>query len=52
MHLHTQEIARMLPDVNLTNKPVEIGLVAVICVRGGMLYHEHIYWDQMVLVQF
>lgn len=35
-----------------TNKHVEVALVVVVCVRGGKLFHEHIYWDQAsVLVQ-
>ena len=34
----------MLPGVEPTGKKVEIPLVAVVCIRGGKLYHEHIYW--------
>jgi len=42
----------MLPDVPPTGKDVKIALVSVVCIRGGKLYHEHIYWDQAsVLVQ-
>lgn len=42
----------MLPDVPPTNKEVSVALVSVVCIRGGKLYHEHIYWDQAsVLVQ-
>lgn len=27
-------------------------MVGVVCIRGGKLYHEHLYWDQAsVLVQ-
>ena len=49
---HTQEIPWMLPGVEPTNKEVEVALVSVVCIRGGKLYHEHIYWDQAtVLVQ-
>lgn len=49
---HTQEIPWMLPGVEPTNKFVEVALVAIVCIRGGKLYHEHIYWDQAtVLVQ-
>jgi len=49
---HTQVIPWMLPDVGPTNKEVEVALVAIVCIRGGKLYHEHIYWDQAsVLVQ-
>ena len=49
---HTQVIPWMLPDVEPTDKDVEVALVAIVCIRGGKLYHEHIYWDQAsVLVQ-
>ncbi|KAI4238117.1 MAG: hypothetical protein LQ349_001320 [Xanthoria aureola] len=49
---HTQEVPWMLPGVAPTNKLVEVALVAIVCIRGGKLYHEHIYWDQAtVLVQ-
>lgn len=49
---HTCVIHWMLPGVAPTNKDVEIALVSVVCIRGGKLYHEHIYWDQAsVLVQ-
>lgn len=49
---HTTEIDWMLPGIAPTGKRVEIPLVAIACVRGGKLYHEHIYWDQAsVLVQ-
>ena len=33
----------MLPDVQPTEKFVEVALVAIVCIRGGKLYHEHIY---------
>lgn len=49
---HTQVMPWLLPDVEPTNKDVEVGLVVIVCIRGGKLYHEHIYWDQAsVLVQ-
>lgn len=49
---HTQEIPWMLPGIEPTGKEVEVALVAIVCMRGGKLYHEHIYWDQAtVLVQ-
>ena len=49
---HTQEIAWMLPAVPATNRVVRVPLVSVVCVRGGKLCHEHLYWDQAsVLVQ-
>ena len=49
---HTQVIPWMLPEIEPTDREVEIALVAIVCIRGGKLYHEHIYWDQAtVLVQ-
>jgi hypothetical protein len=49
---HTQEMPWMIPGVPATNKHVEVALVSVVCIRGGKLYHEHMYWDQAsVLVQ-
>lgn len=49
---HAQEIPWMLPGVGPTDREVEVALVAIVCIRGGKLYHEHIYWDQAsVLVQ-
>jgi hypothetical protein len=49
---HTQEVPWMLPGVPATGKSVDIIVVAVVCIRGGKLYHEHIHWDQAsVLVQ-
>lgn len=49
---HTQEVPWMLPDVPPTNREVKIPLVGVVNIRGGKLYHEHLYWDQAsVLVQ-
>jgi hypothetical protein len=49
---HTCEMPWMLPGVAPTYKDVEIALVSVVCIRGGKLFHEHIYWDQAsVLVQ-
>jgi hypothetical protein len=43
---HTQELSWMLPGIPPTDKHVEIAVVAVVGMRGGKLYHEHIYWDQ------
>jgi SnoaL-like domain len=49
---HTQEVPWMLPGVPATGKSVDVIVVAVVCIRGGKLYHEHIHWDQAsVLVQ-
>ena len=47
---HTQEIPWMLPGVKPTDKEVEVALVAVVCIRGKKLYHEHIYWDQATVL--
>jgi hypothetical protein len=49
---HTEEMPWILPSLPPTNKHVEVALVSVVCIRGGKVYHEHIYWDQAsVLVQ-
>ena len=47
---HTQEIPWILPGVAPTDKLVEVALVAIVCIRGGKLYHEHIYWDQATVL--
>jgi len=50
--MHSQEIAWILPDIPATGKKVEIIIVSIVCVRGGKLESEHVYWDQAsVLVQ-
>ena len=43
---HTHVIPWILPNVEPTNKNVEIALVSVVRIRGGKLCHEHIYFDQ------
>ncbi|KAI1173229.1 hypothetical protein F4777DRAFT_558497 [Nemania sp. FL0916] len=49
---HTQEMPWILPGVPPTNKRVEVAVVSIVTLRGGKLYHEHVYWDQAsVLVQ-
>ncbi|KAI0110647.1 NTF2-like protein [Hypoxylon sp. NC0597] len=49
---HTQEMPWILPGVPPTNKRVEVLVVSIVTLRGGKLYHEHVYWDQAsVLVQ-
>ena len=40
----------MLPGIAPTDREVEVALVAIVCVRGGKLYHEHIYWDQATVL--
>lgn len=49
---HTTVIDWMLPGVEPTGKPVEVGFVVIVGVKDGKVSHEHIYWDQAcVLVQ-
>ncbi|KAH7311366.1 dienelactone hydrolase [Stachybotrys elegans] len=49
---HTEPIPWMLPGVPATDKRVEVIIVSIVVVRGGKLYHEHVYWDQAsVLMQ-
>ncbi|KAJ8111133.1 hypothetical protein ONZ43_g5695 [Nemania bipapillata] len=49
---HTQEMPWILPGIPPTNKRVEVAVVSIVTLRGGRLYHEHVYWDQAsVLLQ-
>ena len=49
---HDREIPWLLPGIPPTDKPVDIILVSIVCVKAGLLAHEHVYWDQAsVLVQ-
>ncbi|KAI0114322.1 hypothetical protein GGR51DRAFT_440491 [Nemania sp. FL0031] len=49
---HTQEMPWILPGIPPTNKRVEVAVISIVTLRGGKLYHEHVYWDQAsVLVQ-
>jgi hypothetical protein len=49
---HTHEMPWILPGVPPTNKRVEVLVVSIVALRGGKLYHEHVYWDQAsVLLQ-
>jgi hypothetical protein len=49
---HSQDMPWILPGIPATDKDVEVIIVSIVCVRGGKLYHEHVYWDQAaVLVQ-
>ncbi|KAK5988272.1 hypothetical protein PT974_12414 [Cladobotryum mycophilum] len=43
---HTQEMPWILPGVPATNKRVQVLVVSIVALRGGKLYHEHVYWDQ------
>ena len=49
---HSQHVPWLLPGIPGTGKKVETVLVSIMCVRGGKLESEHVYWDQAsVLVQ-
>ncbi|EAU33074.1 predicted protein [Aspergillus terreus NIH2624] len=49
---HTQEMPWILPHIPPTHREVRIIIINIVCVRGGLLYSEHVYWDQAsVLVQ-
>lgn len=49
---HTCKIDWMLPDVEPTNKGVEVSFAVIVGFNEGKITHEHIYWDQAtVLVQ-
>lgn len=43
---HTQEMPWILPGVPATQKRVQILVISIVTMRGGKLYHEHVYWDQ------
>lgn len=43
---HTHEIPWMLPGVPPTDKRVEVLVVSIVALKGGKIYHEHVYWDQ------
>ncbi|KAJ3536514.1 hypothetical protein NM208_g6681 [Fusarium decemcellulare] len=43
---HTEEVPWMLPGIPPTNNRIEILMVSIVALRGGRLYHEHVYWDQ------
>lgn len=49
---HTKPTPWILPGVPPTDKRVEILMVSIVALRGGKLFHEHVYWDQAsVLMQ-
>ncbi|KAI4156634.1 MAG: hypothetical protein LQ340_000137 [Diploschistes diacapsis] len=43
---HNREIPWLLPGIPPTNKQVEVAIVSIVCIKGGLLSHEHVYWDQ------
>jgi hypothetical protein len=49
---HDKEIPWLLPGVEPTQKQVDIVIISIVCIKAGLLSHEHVYWDQAsVLVQ-
>ncbi|KAK3724406.1 hypothetical protein LTR37_001030 [Vermiconidia calcicola] len=49
---HTEEVPWILSGVPATEKMVHVALVSILCIRGGKIHHEQLYWDQAsVLVQ-
>lgn len=49
---HTAPTPWILPNVPPTGKTVEVIMVSIVSLRGGKIFHEHVYWDQAsVLVQ-
>ena len=49
---HSTQMDWMLPGIAPTGLPVQIPLVAVVQIEGGLIAFERIYWDQAsVLVQ-
>ena len=49
---HSVDMPWILPGVAPTHKKVELPLVVIIAFKEGAIEHEHIYWDQgMVLAQ-
>ncbi|OQO12474.1 hypothetical protein B0A48_03116 [Cryoendolithus antarcticus] len=49
---HSCEIPWLLPNIPATNRKIEIAVVSIVCLRGGKLESEHVYWDQgSVLMQ-
>ena len=47
---HSTVVPWMLPGVPPTGKRVDVIVVAIVCIRGGKLYHEHIHWDQATVL--
>lgn len=49
---HTVKLDWMLPNIEPTNKKIEICLVVIAGIKDNKITHEHVYWDQAsVLVQ-
>lgn len=43
---HDTVVNWILPGVPPTGRYLQIPFVAIVCIRGDRLYHEHISWDQ------
>lgn len=43
---HSVEMPWLLPGIPPTNRKIEIVVVSIVCLRGGKLESEHLYWDQ------
>ena len=43
---HDREVPWLLPRVPPTEKKIEITMVSIVCIKAGVLAHEHVYWDQ------
>ncbi|KAM0753501.1 hypothetical protein T439DRAFT_345952 [Meredithblackwellia eburnea MCA 4105] len=52
MHFtHTSMVDWLIPGVPPTGKKLQVPMMAVVCVRGDRLYHEHITWDQATVLK-
>lgn len=47
---HTQPVPWLLPGIPASGKHVELVIVSIACIRGGLLHKEHTYWDQASLL--
>ena len=47
---HDREIDFILPGIPPTRRYVQIDCVVVMNFRDGKIAHEHIYWDQALLL--
>jgi carboxymethylenebutenolidase len=49
---HTREVDWLAPGVPHTDRSLRIPFTSIVNIRGDRLYHEHIAWDQaIVLIQ-
>jgi carboxymethylenebutenolidase len=47
---HDIEMPQLLPGVAPTGRPVRLPFCVVVKFHGGLVAHEHIYWDQASLL--